>query len=54
MERTKAETIAYFKEIAHRFEAAAHREENPAEKYRLYGKAEAYNMAAFKLEHNMK
>lgn len=54
MKMTKAETIAYFKELAYHFEVKAHRAENPDEKNRYSGKSEAYKIAAFELEHNMK
>lgn len=54
MKRTKAETIAYFKELAYHFEVKAHRAENLEEKNRYSGKSEAYKMAAFEIERNMK
>ena len=47
--RTKQETIEYFRELAYTFAVQAHRENDLVAK----GKAEAYKMAAFELEHNM-
>ena len=48
--RTKDETIKYFKQLAFEFEKEAHRNNNDI----LKGKAEAYELSAFELEHNMK
>ena len=49
--RTKEETIAYFKQLSFEFETEAHRNnDDPFSE----GKAEAYRLAAFELEHNMK
>ena len=49
--RTKEETIAYFKQLSFEFEKEAHRNnDDPFSE----GKAEAYKLAAFELEHNMK
>lgn len=49
--RTKAETVEYFKYLARSFEIEAHRDnDNPV----LYAKAEAYEIAAFEVERNMK
>lgn len=48
--RTKEETIKYFKQLAYEFAKEAHRNNDLVAK----GKAEAYELAAFELEHNMK
>ena len=48
--RSKEETIKYFKQLAYSFEVEAHRNKDLIAK----GKAEAYELAAFELEHNMK
>jgi len=48
--RTKTEMIDYFKKLAYAFEVEAHRTGNKVAK----GKAEAYELAAFELEHNLK
>lgn len=45
---TKNELIDYFKQLAYKFEVDAHRNNDMFAK----GKAEAYSMAAFELEHN--
>ena len=47
---TKQELVEYFKELAHHFEVNAHRNDDLFAK----GKAEAYETAAFELEHNFK
>lgn len=47
--RTRAEMIDYFKGLAFVFELEAHREKSEFAR----GKAEAYELAAFELEHNM-
>lgn len=47
--RTKQEMIDYFKELAYHFSVQAHRENN----LELKAKSEAYEIAAFELEHNM-
>jgi hypothetical protein len=49
--RTKEETIKYFKQLSFEFETEAH--QNNDDLF-LEGKAEAYRLAAFELEHNMK
>lgn len=48
--RTKQEMIEYFRNMANAFATQAHRMSSE----RLKGRAEAYEMAAFELEHNMK
>lgn len=48
--RTKQEMIEYFRNVATVFAIEAHRMNSEF----LRGKAEAYEMAAFELEHNMK
>ena len=48
--RTKEETIKYFKILAYEFEKQANREGDLI----AQGKAEAYRMAAFELEKNIK
>lgn len=48
--RTKEETINYFKELAYKFRIEAHRNNDLI----AQGKAEAYELAAFELEHNTK
>ena len=52
MEMTKAEMIEYFKRLAFEYEVRAHRA--GVESDYLKGKAEAYELAAFELENNMK
>lgn len=52
--RTKEETIKYFKYLSFEFSKQSHRAEDSIEKAMLKGKAEAYELAAFELEHNMK
>jgi hypothetical protein len=47
---TKQELIEYFKNLAHHFEVNAYRNNDLLAK----GKAEAYEIAAFELEHNFK
>ena len=47
--RSKQEMIDYFLNMAHAFSVQAHRLNSEF----LRGKAEAYAMAAFELEHNM-
>ena len=52
MERTywtQQELVAYFKQLAYEFEVKGSRNHNDF----WLGKAEAYEMAAFELEHNM-
>ena len=51
--RTKQETINYFKQLSYEFSKEAHREKDLTKKAELEGKAEAYELAAFELEHNM-
>lgn len=53
MKRTKQEQIDYFKLLAWQFEMDAHRESNDRNKCFLLGKSNAYQIAAFELEHNM-
>ena len=48
--RTKQETIEYFRYLAYVFSIQARRQNSEL----LRGKAEAYEMAAFELENNMK
>lgn len=48
--RTKQETIKYFKYLSYEFEKEANRKDDLI----AYGKAEAYRLAAFELEKNMK
>lgn len=48
--RTKEETVAYFRQLSFKLEREAHRSGDLAAK----GKAEAYDLAAFEVEHNMK
>ena len=47
---TKQELIEYFKYLSYSFECDAHRNDDLFAK----GKAEAYAIAAFELEHNFK
>lgn len=47
--RTKQETIKYFKQLAFKYTVEAKR--NNDEK--AWAKAEAYELSAFELEHNM-
>ena len=47
---TKQELIEYFKHLAYSFGCDAHRNNDLVAK----GKAEAYEIAAFELEHNFK
>ena len=48
--RTIEETIKYFKDLAYHFEVIAHRNNDLIAK----GKVEAYTLAAFELEKNLK
>jgi len=50
MKRTIQETIEYFKILSYEFEVEAHQNNDPIAR----GKAEAYELAAFELERNMK
>lgn len=52
--RTKKEMIKYFMELSSNFSTLAHREEDPIKSAIWKGKAEAYELAAFEIEHNMK
>lgn len=52
--RTKEETIKYFKQISFECEREAHRSDDEKVKIRERARAEAYELAAFELEHNMK
>lgn len=47
--RSRQEMIDYFKQLAFDFEGQAHREKSEFKR----GKAEAYELAAFELEHNL-
>ena len=47
--RTVEETIEYFRMLSHAFAVEAHRENDDYKR----GKAEAYKIAAFELEHNL-
>lgn len=49
--RTKNEMIEYFKHLSYQYEKDAHR--GGAGSDYLQAKAEAYELAAFELEHNM-
>lgn len=51
--RTIQETIDYFKLLSYEFAKESHREKDLMKKVKLEGKAEAYELAAFELEHNM-
>lgn len=51
--RTKEETIKYFKQIAYECETIAHRSNDETVKIKERARAEAYELAAFELEHNM-
>lgn len=51
--RTKQEIIDYFKLLSYEFAKEAHREKDLMKKAKLEGKAEAYELASFELEHNM-
>jgi hypothetical protein len=48
--RTKQETINYFKKLSYEFAKEAHRNNDLI----AQGKAEAYEIAAFEIERNMK
>ena len=50
--RTKEEMIEYFKHLSYEYEVKAHRGGEGSDY--LLAKAEAYELAAFELEHNMK
>lgn len=52
--RTKNETIKYFMELSNKFSVLAHRESDPVKSAIWRGKSEAYELAAFEIEHNMK
>ena len=47
---TKKELITYFKQLAYEYEVKAHRNNDLLAK----GKAEAYEIAAFEVEHNLR
>lgn len=49
--RTKTEQIKYFKQLAYEYHIDAHRSTERNDY--LLGKSDAYEMAAFELEHNM-
>ena len=51
--RTRQETIDYFMQLAHDYEVEGHRADNDKERWRAFGKAEAYVNAAFEIEHNL-
>lgn len=51
--RTKAETIEYFKRLAHEFSVKSNRCESMEERKYFEGKSESYELAAFELERNM-
>ena len=51
--KTKQEIIMYFKELAYEYEELAARELNDWDKVEFEAKAEAYELAAFEIEHNM-
>lgn len=53
MKRTKEETAELFRTYAFEFEKIAARTDDEAERLIATAKAEAYEMAAFELEHNM-
>lgn len=48
--RTREETVAYFRQLSFEFAKEAHRSKDLVAK----GKAEAYELAAFEVERNMK
>jgi len=50
MKRTKEEIIKYLKNLSYHFGKIAHQENDEKSK----GKAEAYELAAFEIERNMK
>ena len=52
--RTKAETIEYFKQLQYEWEKIAARTDDEEERTRATAKADAYYIAAFEIEHNMK
>lgn len=52
--RTVKETIELFKNYAYHFEMEAHRCSDKETAANWRGKAEAYKMAAFEIERNMK
>lgn len=51
--RTKKETIELFKQYAYGFGCDAARTDNPEKRIEYLAKADAYEIAAFELEHNM-
>lgn len=51
--RTKKETIELFKQYAFDFEVMAVRTDDEKKRIEWYAKSEAYEIAAFELEHNM-
>lgn len=53
MKRTKTEMIELFKTYAFEFEKDAARTDSDEKRIRALAKAEAYELVAFELEHNM-
>lgn len=54
--RTRKEMIEYFRTLAHEFEMEAHEQAkngNVRSSAHALGKSDAYEMAAFEIEHNM-
>ncbi len=51
--RTKQETIEYFEWLQYEYEKIAARTDDETERMHAEAKADAYNIAAFELKHNM-
>lgn len=54
IKRTVQETIKYFRHLSHLYEVDAHRSDDPITKAQAKATAEAYELAAFEVERNMK
>lgn len=53
MKRTKEQTIELFKTYAFEYDKIAARTDDERERIEAAAKAEAYELAAFELEHNL-
>lgn len=50
---TRQELIDYLRYLAREYEVDGHRADNDKDRWRCFGKAEAYVQAAFEIEHNL-
>lgn len=51
--RTRLEMAEYFRNLAYEFEKEGHRADNDKDRWKAFGKAEAYINACFELQRNM-